>query len=153
MKLFSEDQTPIRVPLPSTVFGREGTLKIYNRFSAMKTKAKKKGIPFHWQGFSDFLKDLEQVIPPDYHPDTHRFQFDLEAKEDGQMIGYRLDTMAVKRPREETLQQRAGKAALEKPGVSMDQDELIRLVANLTTLVFEGYEGSLDDLLKLAIEQ
>lgn len=66
-----------RSPLPITKFGDKATRTLYARFHAMKNKAANKGVPFQWEKFDEFLRDLLSKAPADYHPDTHRVRFDL----------------------------------------------------------------------------
>lgn len=95
---FTEDEQPPRHPVPSTLFGRDWTRKLYNRYHALQHKANRKGIPFQWNRFADFLTALAVVAPEDYHPSTHRFSFDLKrADAQGQRLGYCKDTMSLKR--------------------------------------------------------
>lgn len=52
--------------------------KLYNRFHALKNKAKTKELDFSWNNFSEFRDDVLEMAPADYTPSTHRFQFKLD---------------------------------------------------------------------------
>lgn len=92
-----EDEQPPRHSVPSTLFGRDWTRNLYNRYHALQHKANRKGIPFQWSRFADFLTALAVVAPDDYHPSTHRFSFDLKrADAQGRRLGYCKDTMSLK---------------------------------------------------------
>jgi len=53
--------------------------------------------PFRWNSFVDFLAALAVVAPQDYHPETHRFRFDLKRTDaQGRRLGYCQDAMRVK---------------------------------------------------------
>lgn len=94
---FVEDEQPLRHPVPSTLFGRDWTRNLYTRYHALQHKAHRKGIPFQWNRFADFLTALAVVAPDDYHPSTHRFSFDLKRTDaKGQRLGYCQDTMSLK---------------------------------------------------------
>ena len=96
----AHEQSP-RHPVPSTLFGRDWTLKLYTRYQALQYKATRKGIPFQWNRFADFLTALAVVVPDDYHPSTHRFCFDLKRTDaQGRRLGYCKDTMSLKPIRE-----------------------------------------------------
>ena len=98
---FTEDEQPLRHPVPSTLFGRDWTRNLYTRYHALQHKANRKGIPFHWNRFADFLTALALVAPDDYHPSTHRFCFDLKRTDaQGRRLGYCKDTMSLKPARE-----------------------------------------------------
>lgn len=92
----AHEQSP-RHPVPSTLFGRDWTRKLYTRYHALQYKASRKGIPFQWDRFADFLTALAVVAPDDYHPSTHRFSFDLKRTDaQGRRLGYCKDTMSLK---------------------------------------------------------
>ncbi|WP_232424203.1 HD-GYP domain-containing protein [Imhoffiella purpurea] len=94
---FVEDEGPTRRAIPSTLFGRDWTRNLYSRYHALQHKASRKGVPFHWTSFSDFLTALARVAPDGYHPETHRFSFDLKRTDaQGRRLGYCLDTMSVR---------------------------------------------------------
>ncbi len=94
---FVEDERPTRQAIPSTLFGRDWTRNLYGRYHAFQHNAARKGVPFHWTSFVDFLTAIACVAPEDYHPETHRFSFDLKrADAQGRRLGYCQDTMRVK---------------------------------------------------------
>lgn len=104
---FVQDERPARRAIPSTLFGRDWTRNLYARYHALQYNANRKGVPFHWTCFADFLTAVAVVAPDDYHPETHRFSFDLERTDaSGQRLGYCQDTMSLKtvasRPRHRT---------------------------------------------------
>jgi putative nucleotidyltransferase with HDIG domain len=72
---FTEDGQPLRHPVPSTLFGREWTRNLYTRYHALQHKANRKGIPFQWNRFADFLTALAIVAPDEpllLRPEAHR---------------------------------------------------------------------------------
>lgn len=94
---FVEDERPARRAIPSTLFGRNWTRKLYVRYHAFQHNASRKGVPFHWTSFADFLTALAVVAPDDYHPETHRFSFDLKRTDmQGRRLGYCQDTMRLR---------------------------------------------------------
>jgi putative nucleotidyltransferase with HDIG domain len=105
---FVEDEQPPRHPVPSTLFGRDWTRRLYTRYHALQHKAHRKGIPFQWNRFADFLTALAVVAPDDYHPSTHRFSFDLKRTDaKGQRLGYCKDTMSLKPVRSKQTREQA----------------------------------------------
>ncbi|AFL73344.1 HD-GYP domain-containing protein [Thiocystis violascens] len=94
---FVEDERPVRRAIPSTLFGRDWTQNLYSRYHALQHNASRKGVPFHWSSFADFLTALAVVAPGDYHPRTYRFDFDLKRIDArGRRLGYCQDTMRFK---------------------------------------------------------
>lgn len=92
-----EDERPARRAIPSTRFGRNWTRNLYGRYHALQHNASRKGVPFRWTKFGDFLTALAAVAPDDYHPETHRFSFDLKRTDaGGKRLGYCQDTMRFK---------------------------------------------------------
>ena len=97
----AHEQSP-RHPVPSTLFGRDWTHKLYTRYHSLQYKANRKGIPFQWNRFADFLTALAVVAPDDYHPSTHRFCFDLKRTDaQGRRLGYCKETMLLKPMRDQ----------------------------------------------------
>jgi len=153
MLLRSENQTPIRMPVPDTVFGRATTKKLDTRYTAIKTKAKQKEIPFRWDNFTDFLESLSRVADEEYHPDTHRMEFDFhQMSASGEVYGYCEETMRLTEIGK--VKVNGSKGAREsrpaKPAPMLETDQ-IALVAELTRLVLGGFEGSLDELVEQAV--
>lgn len=94
---FVADERPARRAIPSTLFGRDWTRNLYARYHAFQHNAGRKGMPFQWSSFSDFLTALAVIAPADYHPESYRFSFDLKRKDpQGRLLGYCLATMSLK---------------------------------------------------------
>lgn len=92
-----QNEQPARRAIPATLFGRDWTRKLYIRYHALQHNASCKGVPFHWTCFADFLTALAAVAPDDYHPETHRFRFDLKRTDaQGRRLGYCQATMTLK---------------------------------------------------------
>jgi len=71
----------------SEQFDKEDIKRLANRFFALRSKAKAKGIPFAWEKLGQFVKDLEQVFPGRKLDDI-RIRF-----HGGTMLGYSLETL------------------------------------------------------------
>lgn len=148
MKFHVEQAKPTRQPVPITVFGKEWTDKLYARYHSLANKAKTKAVPFEWNSFSEFLAVLEQIAPDDYHPETHRFNFDLEKLDEaGTSLGYCAATMRVRTQKDTSSEtRRTSKSALS------DNEKLL-FMGELTKLMLGGYSGTLEELIDLAKQQ
>lgn len=144
---FQVEARQARPPIPNTVFGRDWTNKLYARFHSLANKARKKEYAFSWDSFSEFLVSLEKVAPEDYHPETHRFNFDLEkVGEDGKPLGYCLETMRVQKTSVKEEKQKNGTQVLSEV-------EKLLFMGELTKLMLGGYNGTLDELVSSAKSQ
>ena len=72
----SETAVRTRDRLPLTPrWGEDETRVLYNRWSAMKNRAKKAEQPFPWMRFQEFFDMLLETAPEDYLPTRYRIEW------------------------------------------------------------------------------
>ena len=67
-------RTRERLPF-TTRWTEDETRLLYNRWSAMKNRAKAKDQPFPWMKFGEFFAFVEAVSPQDYTPSLYRIEW------------------------------------------------------------------------------
>jgi hypothetical protein len=61
-----------RERLPVSYLSTEETRLLASRYSAIKNKAKARGVAFPWPKFSDYLRLILELAPADYQPSQYR---------------------------------------------------------------------------------
>ena len=137
---------------------KEGDRQVlYNRFHAMKNRAKDKGIPFAWDeknGFEEFYLAMKRNMPEDYGLSTYQIRFRQPELHPGGK-GYCEETMFFHAYHSGGMVTRRVNTAKSHKKALMKQEDVDKLcvVASALTLVLLEEEGRADYLIRRALEE
>lgn len=117
---------------------------LYGRFHGLRNKAKAKGIPFAWESYEEFQKDVLELAPAEYLPSRYRMEFDAEALSPSE-IGYCKETMSILPIKRLLREERLASTSKVMPGACRNDCLLVAVLAQELMKV-RGEEMGLEEV-------